>query len=426
MAEFINGVKVTINMMEDGTTYQEEYGKMIPGKSKVILEVVYEIENKDKVYTGKVEFGKYISYLIYQPYAEKMQINNYGDEWLLNKENIIYEHRDNGNLVIKMHSRSILSKEYDQKYEDVYITATSKEYHDIIEYIHKFSFSLFNIHPWVLPKIDILDIQRNTSENKAILKIKFMAYLKNELFNSNIFRLYIKKQTESYYQELKVLDDCEIEYTHSPDFINGEFYNDIIHITINNISENTYNALFKYYDFIDFVEYPAFIIPAKYQLLCFGGDGDRIAFGKKCEQPGFENNLSSWFYKDVQFMDTVNFHKSPSGIASDNVIINYILDDTVPEVSLGNDWCDDESFSHDDQHYPYKNVYQIDLKTYGMTVSDFFNKSILEVFPQKSLPQLCPRVYIRDIGNNRIEVCIMTLNNNYTSTNLKIRITFSD
>lgn len=426
MADFINGVKVTINMMENGTTYQEKYGKMIPGKSNVILKVTYEIEDKSSSFTGTVEFGKYVSHLIYVPFIKKIKINNYGDTWLLNDKNIIYEHRDNGNLVIKMHSRGVLSKEYDQKYENTYITATSKKYYNTTEDIHKFSFSLFNIYPWILPKIDILDIQRNTSENKVILKIKFIAYLKNELFHSNFFKLYIKKQTESYYQEFKVLDDCEVIYNHTPDLINGEWYDDFIDITINNVSDYTNNAHFTFYNFDDFVSYPEFIIPAVYQLLCFGGDGDRIAFGKKCEQPGFENNLSSWFYKDVQFMDTVNFHKSPSGIASDNVIINYMLDNTIPEVLFGNDWCDDESFSHDDQHYPYKNVYQIDLKTYDMTVSDFFNKSILEVFPQKPLPQLCPRVYIRDIGNNRIEVCVMTLNNNYASTNLKIRITFSD
>lgn len=409
MSEFINGVKVTINMIEKDTTYQEQYGKMIPGKSKVSLEVIYEIEKRDKYFIGRVEFGKYISYISYMPFVEKVKIENYDDNWLLMETNILYDTGNNGNIIVKMYSREVLSKEYDPKNSDEYIIATSKELYFVTEDIHKFSFSLFNMYPWIFPKIDFINAERNTSKNKVMLTLKVMVYLKNELFNDhNIFKLHIKEQTESIYQELIVLDDCEISYNHSPDFINGELYDDFINITISNISSNTHNAFFKFYVFDDFIEYPMFIIPAAYQLLCFGNDGHSIAFGKKCEQPGFENNLDSWFYKPTHFTSSVNFKVPPIGIPSDNIIINKIItNNNIVEMGFAESELTNDTIIADNLHYKYKAQMQLNPTLFGMTVDQMLNESICEVFFNTQTIGICPRVYLLDQGNNIIQFCML-------------------
>lgn len=417
MAEFENGVRVTISMREDTskTNYKSTHGKMIPGKSYVLIDVKYEIQ-KDVDFTfGEVAHGNYSSFIggNYQELDTNytlMDLKTYKD--VTNSD---------GLRVISFTSKSILSRQLDDYGIQHYVTyGVSIGYGDVN--IHHIPISKFDMYLYVKPNIEFIKATRNGDTVKIITKVRM--FIKEGFYkNSNLLECYIKKKIDNNYSKITLFD---IEISPEPDYIHGELYEGFFTFIIKNIEDDSYNGYFEVVTLNETITFPIFKIPARYQLICFGKDGNAIAFGKICEQEGFENDLDSWFYKPTYFTDTVNFKKAPTGIPSDTIIITSTLKESeMIQMNFGDIMGNDPQTVQDDTFYSYKQTFWLLPSEYGKTINDFLNNCVIEMFLEESCQSICPRLYYRNYAND-IEIQVLSMVKNIKPTKVRLRFTFSD
>lgn len=423
MAEFINGVRVTVNMREDTskTNYKSTHGKMIPGKSYVFIDVKYEIKNGVEFIFGQIIHGNASSSVSWDN-----GIENHGDsEYYFGNANTLHKIlKPNGDKEMTFTSYSICSRIMDEYGINNYVVATvQRGYDDQLDF-HTKLFSEFDMHPYIDPSIEFIKATR-TENNGVNLYLKMKAFLRNEFTNISSMVLYIKKQTESSFESSKPGELSNINYQHSIDYNTGELYNGFVEVNIPPITDDTYIGYITFETLGKVFTFPQFIIPAKYQLICFGKDGNAIAFGKICEQEGFENNLDSWFYKPTHFIEQVNFAKPPNGIPSDSIIIkSKIKSSEMIEMGFGEMYSEEQA-KKDDTNYPYKQAFWLSPKIYGKTMDEFINNATIELFLDEPCSDICPRIYYREYSGS-VEIYVLSIKENIPEIGVKIRIIFSD
>lgn len=417
MADFINGVRVTINMREDTskTNYKSTYGKMIPGKSYVIIDAKYEIQKNVNFTFGEINHGNYTSFIG----SDYKDLETEYD--LIDFKTYKDITNDDGMRIISFTSKSIISRQLDNYGMKNYITySVSIGYGNNI--LYSIPISELDMYPYVKPNLEFIKAIRNN--NKINITVKLLMFLKKGFYtNDNFIECYIKKNIDNDYSKTIIED---VNFLKSINLEIGELYNDFITFTIINVEDDSYTGYFRINILNDILTFPFFKIPSRYQLICFGGNGDRIAFGKICEQEGFENNLDSWFYKPTHFIEQVDFSKPPNGIPSDTIIITGTLDSSeMIQMNFGDTMGNNPLTEKDDEMYSYKQTFWLLPSKYDKTINDFLNNCIIEMFLEQPCPSICPRLYYRNYGDD-IEIQVLSMTKNIKTTKIRLRFTFSD
>ncbi len=408
ISEFENGVRVTINMREDTSVsdYTSTYGKMIPGKSYIFIDAKYEIQKGVDFTFGEITHGNYSSFIG----GKYPELNT--DYTLIDFKTYKDVTNSDGLRVISFTSKSILSRQLDTYGMLNYVTyGVSIGYDDVN--IYNIPVDQFDMHPYIKPNIEVGKVIRDGD------KIKIYTRLQKFIFdNSDVgdgIDIYIKKNINSEYTMASYTIETAANVT--------DYF---LVFVIKDIDDDSYTGFFKIMDIDNIIEFPLFKIPSKYQLLCFGKDGNAIAFGKICEQEGFENNLDSWFYKPTYFTDIVNFKKAPTGIPSDTIIIKSTLESSkMIQMNFADPLVTNALAAQDDNLYSYKQTFWLKPSKYGKTVDDFLNNCVIEMFLEEPYSGICPRLYYRDYAGD-IEVNVLSLKNNIKTIPIRLRFTFSD
>lgn len=424
MSEFINGIRTTVTMREDTskTNYEKTHGKMIPGKSYIFLDFKFEVA-KD------VEFG--LIQAIHGIYSSAIDLDTIGRDYdenpdyaCLNPDSYNVDRKPDGSMIITATSFSLLSKPA-QLYNDQYVfVGITTNYSKTTQFDH-FPLSNFNMYQYMDPSISFIKTDR-LSDGSAVITLSMIAFIKNGFTSNDSLILHIKEQTKSDYTLIKPATNSTIKYNKPIDYNAGTLYHDYVKITVPSISNNTHNAYITFNTLGKEFQFPIFNIPAKYQLLCFGKGGNAIAFGKICEQEGFENNLESWHYKPAHFVDQVHFNTAPTGIPSDTMIIKGTLESSkMIEMNFGGIMGNDTQTMKDDHSYPYKQTFWLKPSKYGKTVDDFLNNCVIEMFMDTPCNGICPRLYYRTYAGD-IEIDVLSMVRNINPTPIRLRFTFSD
>lgn len=410
MLEFDKGIRVTISMREDTavTDYTSMYGGMIPGKSYLLIDVKYEIQKGIDFTFGEVAHGNYASFIG----GNNPELDT--DYTLMDLKTYKDVTNSDGLRVISFTSKSILSRPLDNYGRLNYITyTTSIGYGNLNTYSIPFNEFEPAMVAYVKPNIEVGRVVREGNKIKIYTRLE--KYIFEGTETGTGIELYVKKNIYSNYSM--------VPYTIETVGGSEEYY---LVFVIQNIEDDSYTGYFKINDIDNEITFPFFKIPSRYQLICFGKDGNAIAFGKICEQEGFENNLDSWFYKPVYFTDTVNFKKAPSGIPSDTIIITSTLSESeMIEMNFGDTMGNDPQTVQDDAFYSYKQTFWLLPSKYGKTINDFLNNCVIEMFLEEPCPSICPRLYYRNYSND-IEVQVLSMVKNIKPTKVRLRFTFSD
>lgn len=420
MSEFINGIRVTINIREDTskTNYKNTYGKMIPGKSYIFIDAKYEIKKGVEFIFGQIVHGNAASSVGWDRGVENFGESEYylGDPSTLHKIT-----KPDGSKEMTFTSYSIPSRQMDEYGINNYVMVNIQTENGGSLDFHTKPFSEFDMFPYVDPSIEFINAVRNKN-NSVNLHLKMKAYLRNGFNNNESMTLYIKKQSESSFEPIELLN---IEYQHSIDYNNGELYEGFIKVGIPPLTDDTYVAYITYETLGKKFTFLQFLIPAKYQLICFGKDGNAIAFGKICEQNGFENNLDSWFHKPTHFTDQVNFTKPPNGIPSDSIIIKSRIESSEMIESGFENIFTSPLALQDNKTYPYKQTFWLLPEIYGKTTNDFMNNATIELFLDEPCNGICPRIYYREYAGS-IDIRVLSIKENIQTTGIMFRVIFSD
>lgn len=424
MAEFINGVRTTVTMREDTskTNYEKTYGKMIPGKSYIFLDFKFEVAKDVEFGYIQVNFGVYSSFIDLETIGRDIDENpNYR---CINSDTYNIDKKSDGSMIITATSYSLLSN-LAQLYNDQYVfVGITTNYSKTTQFDH-FPLSNFNMYQYMDPSISFIKADR-VSDGGVVITLRMIAFIKNGFTSDDSLVLHIKEQTKSEYTEIKPAKNSTIKYDKNIDYVNGTLYTGYVKITVPSISNNTHNAYITFNTLGKEFQFLIFNIPAKYQLLCFGKNGQAIAFGKICEQDGFENNLESWHYKPAHFVEQVHFNTAPTGIPSDTMIIKGTLEPSkMIEMGFGGIMGNDPQTTKDDHSYPYKQTFWLKPSKYGKTVDDFLNNCVIEMFMDTPCNGICPRLYYRTYAGD-IEIDVLSMVRNITTTPIRLRFTFSD